>query len=59
MKFIDHIISFSTIKHLTERTVFELGFKIGLKQKPHLYEIQIFSHFCQHCQFSVCFDTDY
>ena len=59
MKFIDHIISFSTIKHLPERTIFELGFKIGLKQKSHLTEIQTFSHFCQNCQFSVCFDTDY
>ena len=51
MKFIDHIISFSTIKHLPERTVFELGFKIGLKQKSHLTEIQTFSHFVKTVNF--------
>ena len=36
MKFIDPIISFSTVKHPSERTIFELGFKKGLKQKSHL-----------------------
>ena len=44
MKFIDPIISFSTIKHPSEKTIFELGFKKGLKQKSHLIEIQIFFH---------------
>ena len=58
MKFIDPIISFSTVKCLSERTIFELGFKQRLKQKSHLVEIQIFSYFCENCQFSVCFKAD-
>ena len=55
MKFLDPIISFSTVNHASERTIFELGFQKGLKQKSHLIKIQIFSHSCENCQFSVCF----
>ena len=33
MKVIDPIISFSTVKHPSEGTIFELEFKKGLKQK--------------------------
>ena len=55
MKFIYPIISFSTIKHPSERTTFELGLKKGLKQKSHPTEIQIFPNSFQNCQFSVCF----
>ena len=58
MKFLDPIISFSTVKHPSERTIFELGFKKELKLKYDLIEIQIFSHSCQNCQFSVCFNAD-
>ena len=58
MKFIDLIISFSTVKHPSERTIFELGFKKELKQKSHLIEIQIFSHSCHNWQFSICFNVD-
>ena len=58
MSFIGPIVSFSTVKHLSERTIFELGFQKGLKQKSHLIEIQIFSHSCQNCQFSVFFNAD-
>ena len=31
MKFIDPIISFSTIKHPSQRTIYESGFKKGTK----------------------------
>ena len=58
MKFIDLIISFSTAKLPSERTIFELGFKKGLRQKRHLIEIQMLFHSCQNCQFSVCFNVD-
>ena len=42
MKFIDPVISFSTIKHPRERTIFGLGFKKWLKEKSHLIEIKYF-----------------
>ena len=59
MKFIDPIISFSTVKHPSERTIFQVGFKKGLKQKSHLLiKIQVFSDSCQNCQFYVCFNAD-
>ena len=35
-----------------------LGLRKGLKQKSHLSKLQIFSHSCQNCQFSLCFDAD-
>ena len=54
MKFIDPIISFSTVNHASEWTIFELGLKKGLKQKSHLIKTQIVSHSCENCQFSVC-----
>ena len=52
MKFNDPIISFSTMKNLSERTIVEIEFKKGLKQKSHLTQIHIFSHPCQNCKFS-------
>ena len=54
MKFIDPIISFSTIKNPSERTIVEME---ELKQKSHLIQIHIFSHICQNCKFSGRLDS--
>ena len=43
MKFIDPIISFSTVKHPGEGAIFKLGFKKGLKQRsPTLLKSKYF-----------------
>ena len=57
MKFIDPIISFSTIKNPSKRTIVEMEFKKELKQKSHLIQIHIFSHICQNCKFSGRLDS--
>ena len=57
MKFIDPTISFSTVKHPSERTLFELGFKKGRKRKCNLNEVQLFPYSSQNCQFYVCFNA--
>ena len=57
MKLIDPIID-PIIKHPSERTIFKFRFNKGLKQEFHFTEIKMFSHSCQNCQFSVCFDAD-
>ena len=50
MKFIDPIISFSTIKNPSERTIVEMEFKKELKQKSHLIQIH-------NCKFSGRLDS--